>query len=545
MSWRRRLLGTSALIGVSVLCLRPVLNNGIERRLSEQLQLPVSIDDTHLAMSRNSLQLFWFQIDDEQCPFSIEELSLRLDGNALLYRDCIVDSFVGYGLKWLLPKPADKVQFNEIPTLTTQDDSAVKDIHDIFSQTLLAIKEAESLSLDRSREIDLKLKSVQARIDELIYQNPAPNPLRTSQASEKLRSDIIAIQSLLASDRVESSKVDSTTNRSFEQLNAVLELAKKNSPKTSTTSDELVKVIKENAIRLVSERVRPYTIAAEASYLRFLKQLPVENLVETGSPEDLTLIRPGRELVTEKIPLREFALRRGRVTGHSTVGEMSLPTEILISSTRVKRRDANVLHISWKPSGLSAPETLCKIGPSLGAENAVSHLLNLVQKQNGFEVAVQVNYKPSVRDITVSFPLSDILDDNIGVDPELIAVLKGICEKQKIELLANSQCSLDRPAIDDSIEWLVPDEINAEVQAAIDEAMTVCITARQDAWLHQTQSEYASSKSLLESRKLAIEEERKFRHTTWSDTMRTMESKLRSIDRAARNALPSESSLVR
>lgn len=545
MSWRRRLLGTSALIGVSVLCLRPVLNNGIERRLSEQLQLPVSIEDTHLAMSQNSLQLFWFQIDDELCPFSIEELSLKLDGNALLYRDCVVESFVGYGLKWFLPKPAVKVPVNEIPTLTTQDDSAVKDIQDIFSQTLLSIKEAESLSLDRSREIDLKLKSVQARIDELIYQNPAPNPLRNSQASEKLRSDIISIQSLLASDKVESSKIDSTTNRSFEQLNAVLELAKKNTPNTSTNSDELVKVIRENAIRLVSERVRPYTIAAEASYLRFLRQLPVETLSESPPPKDDALVRPGRELVTEKIPLREFALRRGRVTGQSTVGEMSLPTEILISSIRVKRRDANVLQISWKSSGPSAPETTCKIGPSLGVENTVSHLLNLVQKQNELEVAVQVNYKPTVRNITVSFPLSEMLDENIGVDPELIAVLKGICEKQKIELLASSQCSLDRPAIDDSIAWMVPDEINAKVQAAIDEAMTACITARQEAWLHQTQSEYSSSKNLLESRKLAIEEERNFRHTTWSNTMRSMESKLRSIDRAARNALPSESSLVR
>ena len=545
MSWRRRLLGTSALIGVSVLCLRPVLNNGIERRLSEQLQLPVSIDDTHLAMSQNSLQLLWFQIDDEQCPFSIEELSLRLDGNALLYRDCVVESFVGYGLKWFLPKPVVKVPVNEIPTLTTQDDSAVKDIQDIFSQTLLSIKEAESLSLDRSREIDLKLKSVQARIDELVYQNPAPNPLRNSQASDKLRSDLLAIQSLLASDKVESSKMDSTTNRSFEQLNAVLEQAKKNSPNTSTTSDELVKVIRENAIRLVSERVRPYTIAAEASYLRFLRQLPVETLAESSPPEDDVLVRPGRELVTEKIPLREFALRRGRVTGQSTVGEMSLPTEILISSIRVKRRDANVLQISWKSSGPYAPETMCKIGPSLGAENTVSHLLNLVQKQNELEVAVQVNYKPTVRDITVSFPLSEILDDNIGVDPELIAVLKGICEKQKIELQASSQCSLDKPAIDDSIVWIVPDEINTKVQAAIDEAMTVCITARQEAWLHQAQSEYSSSKNLLESRKLAIEEERNFRHSTWSDTMRSMENKLRSIDRAARNALPSESSLVR
>jgi hypothetical protein len=545
MSWRRRLLGTSALIGASVLCLRPVLNNGIERRLSEQLQLPVSIEATHLAMSQNSLQLFWFQIDDEHCPFSIEELSLRLDGNALLYRDCVVESFVGYGLKWFLPKPADKANVNVIPTVTSQSNSTVKDIQDIFSQTLQSIKEAESLSLDRSREIDLKLKSVQSKIDELIYQHPAPNPLRNSQSSEKLRSDLIAIQSLLASDRVESSKMDSATNRSLDQLNATLEFAKKNSPNPSTTSDEITKVILENAIRSASERIRPYTIAAEASYLRFLKQLPIEERSETVTPEDVALIRPGRELVTDKIPEREFVLRRGRVTGQSTVGETSLPTEILISSIRVKRQDANILQISWKSPGPTAPETTCKIGPSLGVDNSVSHLLNLVQKDEECEIALQVNYRPTTRDISISFPLKEILDDNLGVDPELIAALRGVCEKQNIELLASTHCPLEMPTIDDSITWIVADEVNAKIQAAIDEAMALYITARQEAWLHQTQSEYASSKNLLESRKLAIAEERNFRHTTWSDTLKAMESKLRSIDRAARNAMPSESSLVR
>lgn len=545
MSWRRRLLGTSALIGASVLCLRPVLNNGIERRLSEQLQLPVSIDDTHLAMSQNALQLFWFQIDDEHCPFSIEELSLKLDGNALLYRDCVVESFVGYGLKWLLPTPYVESHENVLSTVTAQNNAAIKDIQDIFSQTVQSINEAESLSLDRSREIDLKLKSAQIKIEELIYQNPAPNPLRNSQSSDKLRSDLIAIQSLLASDRVESSKVDLATNRSLEQLNTALELAKKNSPQAATTSDELTKVIRENAIRSVANRIRPYALAAEASYLRFLKQLPVEERSISDSTVDLAFLRPGRELVTDKIPEREFALRRGRVTGQSTVGEISLPTEILISSIRVKRYDANILQINWKSPGPAVPETTCKIGPSLGADNSVSHLLNLVQKEEECEIAVQVNYRPATRDVTIAFPLKEILDDNLGVDPELIAALKGICEKQNIEVLASTQCPLDIPTIDDSIAWIVADEVNAKIQSAIDEAMALRLTAQQEAWLHETQSEYTSSKNLLESRKLAIEEERNFRHTTWSDTLKAMDSKLRAIDRAAKNALPRESSLVR
>jgi hypothetical protein len=439
----------------------------------------------------------------------------------------------------------EKAVTTSAPLVTTQGNSAISDIQSIFSQALRSLKDAESLSLDRSREIDLKLNSVQAKINELIYQNPAPNPLRNSQAAEKLRSDLIAIQSLLASDRVESSKMDSATNRAFDQLNVALDLAKKNRPIASTTAVEITNLIRENALRLASERVRPYTIAAEASFQRFLKQLPSNIQSESAKQQAPMLVRAGRELVTDRIPQRGFALKKGKVTGQSTIGEISLPTEILISSVRLKRQDLNVVQISWKAPKTAAPETTCKIGPSIGTDNSISHLLNLVQKEGDFEIALQVKYQPIGRDISISFSLCEMLDDKLGLEPGLITALKGICEKQKLELLARSQCSIEIPAIAESTTWIVDDDVNAKIQSAIDEALKQCLTARQEAWLHQTQSEYTSSKHLLESRKLAVEEERDFRHTTWSDNIKAMESKLNSIDRAARNNVSRDSNVVR
>jgi hypothetical protein len=457
----------------------------------------------------------------------------------------VVESFVGSGLKWYLPKPLEKAVTPSTPMVTTQGNSAITEVQSIFAQALRSLKDAESLSLDRSREIDLKLNAVQAKLDELIYQNPAPNPLRNSQAAEKLRSDLIAIQSLLASDRVESTKVDSATNRSFDQLNEALDLAKKNLPIASATTVDITNLIRENAIRLASERVRPYTIAAEASYQRFLRQLPAGIPSESTKQQTPTLARAGRELVTDRIPQRGFALKKGKVSGQSTIGEMSLPTEILISSVRLKRQDSNMVQISWKASKEAAPETTCKIGPSIGTDNSISHLLNLVQKEGDFEIALQVRYEPIGRDISISFPLCEMLDDKLGLDPGFVMAFKGICEKQKLELLARSQCSIEIPSIAESTTWIVDDDVNEKIHSATDEALNQCLTARQQAWLHQTQSEYTSSKHLLESRKLAFEEERNFRHSTWLDTLKAMESKLNSIDRAARNNVSRDSSVVR
>ncbi|MFN7843716.1 MAG: hypothetical protein ACK5N9_18525, partial [Pirellula sp.] len=523
MSWRRRLLGTTALIGLSVLCLRPVLTTGIERRLSEQLRLPVSVGDTQLAMSQNSLQILDFQIDDEICPMSIRELSLKLDGNGLLYRDCVIESFIGNGLKWYLPKATESVHTASIPSVTTQDNSAVKDIHGIFSQALRSIKDAEILSLDRSREIDLKMESIKNKIDEVLHQSPAPNPLRNSHAVDKLRSDLIAIQALLASDRVESTKVGTSMTRSFEQLNSVLESAQKNPPKATNTTDEIRNVIRENALRLVAERVQPFAVAAEASYRRFLKQLLIDSHAESVGPKTPILIHAGRELVTERIRQREFALKRGKVTGLTAISENNLTTEILISSIRLKHHDANVLQISWTPQNDDGPKTICKIGPSIGSDNKISHLLSLNQKEDNFEVAVKVDYKTSGRDLLISFPLCHVLDDKLGLDPDFIVVFKDICETLRLNLTANSQSSLEAPVIAVSNAWIVDDEANAKIQSALDEAMEQYLDARRESWLQHMQSEHATSKHLLESRKLAIEEERNFRHSTWSDTLKMME----------------------
>ncbi len=306
MSWRRRLLGTTALVGASVLCLRPVLTTGIERRLSEQLRLPVEIGDAMLAMSQSSLHLSRFQIDDENCPLSIEDLSLRLDGNGLLYRDCIVESFVGNGLKWYLPKPLQSPSTTAIPNLTTEDPSAITEIQEIFSQALRSIKDAESVTQDRSREINLKLEAIQNKIKEAPLRDPTPNPLRNAQSVEKLRSDLIAIQALLASDRVESAKMDAATSDSFDQLNAILESARKQLPTPTTTPDEIHVAIRERSLHWITQRVRPYAVAAETGYQRFLQQFSLDSNESLTDEPPPALMRAGRELVTDKIPVREF-----------------------------------------------------------------------------------------------------------------------------------------------------------------------------------------------------------------------------------------------
>lgn len=544
MSWRRRLLGTTALVGASVLCLRPVLTTGIERRLSEQLRLPVEIGDAMLAMSQSSLHLSRFQIDDENCPLSIEDLSLRLDGNGLLYRDCIVESFVGNGLKWYLPKPLQSPSTTAIPNLTTEDPSAITEIQEIFSQALRSIKDAESVTQDRSREINLKLEAIQNKIKEAPLRDPTPNPLRNAQSVEKLRSDLIAIQALLASDRVESAKMDAATSDSFDQLNAILESARKQLPTPTTTPDEIHVAIRERSLHWITQRVRPYAVAAETGYQRFLQQFSLDSNESLTDEPPPALMRAGRELVTDKIPVREFALKRGKLTGLSTNGDDSLPTEIVISSIRLKRRDANLLQISWQDPTSNA-ETNCKVGPSIGTDHSISHLLNLVHKENGSETSLQVDYKPTSRDISISFPLSSVLDEILCHDPEFITAMKEICQRTEIQVIAHCENSLETDALADSNQWIVDNESNVKIESAIKEAINQCLYARQEAWLHRASSEYTSAKQLLESRRLSMEEERSFRHTTWTDTLKTLESKINSIDSTNRNALSRDSNLVR
>jgi len=542
MSWRRRLLGTSALLGVSVLCLRPVLTIGIERRLSEQLRLPVSVGDTRLAMSQNSLQLTEFRIDDERCPLTIDELLLRLDGNALLYRNCVVESFVGSGLRWYLPVRSESESSTPIPMVSASGESVIKDIQQVFSQTLGAIKTAESLSVDRSREIDRKLEAIKTKIDEAIYRGPISNPLRGSPTVEKLRSDVLAIQSLIAIDRVEAAKIDAVAAQSLEQLSVGLETAKGSMPTISVTANEISHAIITEAMRLVSESINPYTLAAETGYQRFLNQW----MVEGGEvPNSSSLFRAGRELVTEQIPLREFALKKGRITGETTLGEKNLQTEIAISSIRIKRHDSNVLQISWKDGQTEGAETVCRIGPSLGADNTVTHLLNLTQKDSGFQAAVQVDYKPGYRDVLVSFPMSQVLGQIQDIDQELLQEAKRICEERQVVYSARTRVDSSETTLVPRSDWTAQSDSSDEVYEVIESAMDHYLSQQREAWLNQTQSVYSNCKNLIESRKTAMEEERSIRYSKWTDVVKDMESKLSSLSNNSRSALSRDSGLMR
>jgi hypothetical protein len=298
-------------------------------------------------------------------------------------------------------------------------------------------------------------------------------------------------------------------------------------------------------VQWATSRVQPYALAAETGYQRFLLQLPPDGNDPSNEIDSPTVVRAGRELVTDKIPEREFALKRGKLTGLSTIGSSTLPTEITVSSIRLKRRDSNLLQISWKDPNNPNAETNCKIGPSIGADNTVSHLLNLLQKENGFEVTLQVDYKPSARDMSVSFPLSYVLDEDLGHDPEFTRALKEICQRLELTLVARCVNSLETSAIAESNQWIVDNETNSTIQSAVKEAVNQCLATRKETWLHQANSEYATAKQLLESRKLAIEEERNFRHTTWTDTLKALENKLNAINNASRNALSRDSNVVR
>jgi hypothetical protein len=408
MTWRRRLLGTSVLIGISVFCIRPIVTTGIERRLSEQLCTPVTIGKIRLALSNSVVQLQGFSIDDKSFPLFIDELTLRLDGHGLLYRDCVVESFVGSGLKWHLHQPSSAHHATRVSIPSVSEQSAViaLELQTSLSEATRSLQEAEKLSLERAREIDLRIDSVKSRLDDVIYASPVPNPLRSNSTLQKLRSDLIAVQSLLASDRVEASKTDAASSRSLEKLSSKIQAATERPSRHDFSTDNLSKSILEQSMAVVAAQIQPYIAAAESSYLRFLHQIP--NVSNDSSQVSQMQSRPraGRDLVTDKVPERKFALKRGKIIGQSIVGDQVFPTDVTVGSVRLNRTDANFLQIVWKDPLPNDEQTVCRFAPSIGADDTLTHLLNLVHTKNASDVTVQANYSNAERETSISFALS-------------------------------------------------------------------------------------------------------------------------------------------
>lgn len=547
MTWRRRLLGTSALIGVSVLCIRPVMTTGIERRLSEQLRTPVTIGTTRLALSNGVVQLQRFRIDDNCCPLFIDELTLRLDGHGLLYRDCVVESFLGSGLKWHLPQPTTDHQATRlsIPNVSEQSGVLALELQTSLTEATRSLQDAEKFSVARAREIDLRIDSVKSRLDDVIYASPAPNPLRSDSTIQKLRSDLIAVQSLLASDRVEASKIDAATSRSLEKLSSKLQAATERPSSLDFSTEDLSNSIFEQSMAVVATQIQPYLAAAESSYLRFLHQIPtVANDSSQVSPTQ-SRSRAGRDLVTDKVPEREFALKRGRILGQSIVGDQVFPTDVTVGSIRLNRTDANFLQIVWKDPLADDEQTVCRIAPSIDADDTLTHLLNLVHRKNASDVAVQANYSNAERDISIAFSLAHVLDHLNGLEPDLIGEMRRLSDRQNVKITATSQNSFSEVSSKSYRNWVGDEESFRTLKSMVEMAVHSCLEERFESWLNQLQSEYSSARRLLESRRQAFEEDRHHRHAKWTDVIKGLESKINAYDHASRSALNREPNITR
>ncbi|XZE22582.1 hypothetical protein SH449x_002518 [Pirellulaceae bacterium SH449] len=547
MTWRRRLLGTSALIGVSVLCFRPVMTTGIERRLSEQLRTPVTIGTTRLALSSSVVQLQRFRVDDKSCPLFIDELTFKFDGHGLLFRDCVVESFLGNGLKWHLPRPIVDHQAARlsIPNVSEQSGVLGLELQTFLTEATRSLQDAEKLSVARAREIDLRIDSVKSRLDDVIYASPAPNPLRSDSTIQKLRSDLIAVQSLLASDRVEASKIDAATTRSLEKLSSKLQAATERPSSLDFSTEDLSSSIFEQSMTVVAAQIQPYIAAAESSYLRFLHQIPSVAHDSSQVSQTQSRSRAGRDLVTDKVPEREFALKRGRILGQSIVGDQAFPTDVTIGSVRLNRSDANFLQIVWKDPLADDEQTVCRIAPSIGADDTLTHLLNLVHRKNASDVTVQANYSNAERETSISFALSHVLDHLDGLEPDLIGAMRRLADRQNVDISASSQNAISESSFKSYSNWIGDEESFRTLKSMVEMAVHSCLEERFESWLSQLQSEYSSGRRLLESRRLAFEEERHHRHIKWTDTIKGLESKINAYDHASRSALNREPTITR
>jgi hypothetical protein len=534
MSWRRRILGSTILLGTAVLCIRPVMTMGIGNRLSEQLSVPVSIESSRFAFGQSTVYLSQLEINDPDCPFVAQEVALKLDGHALLYRNCVVESLVGKGMRWTLPVSGSQANHSALPlTIAKNESPHLGNLQVVLSQAAKELSQCEREAFERTKEWERQLVGLQSRIQEVASTTQHPNPLRASSAVQKLRSEIVIMEKLMAEDRVKARLVEQIVATATKQGSEIVASAE-SSPVTPVSSEPIMQSCASQIVDLALRKSQPYALAAEVGYSRLLQQIPLRATEESKLAQ-----RTGRDLVLSTLPARERKLLRAKFEGESILGEQREETEVVISPIRLQQTDRSLLQIRWKAEGTSggSRETTCRIGPISEMDSAEHHQLYLEQVDEHSRLVRQSSFKNGVCTRTMVVDARSLAAELTGIDESLMEQLhREFASQPQTQVVAKNVDSHHASTGGSISDWILTDESKQMVSSAVQRAIDTITKDCRARMLEACRAEMHAKRQTLEAKLAAFDENQRLKQQGWQAMLVRCKEMIDSLESPTKSA---------
>lgn len=407
MSWRRKALTLSVVLGAGVLSLGPVLSDSISKRIATSWNVDASVSKVEISLPNSRLSLFALDIRRPDLFVHGDEVHLKMNSESLWYRDGIVESMIGKGflfraqstpantlsLEQTAGSPVAKVKgsFASIESscksfegkIRTDLDLALKQFHDFEMQSQV-----------RTQAIDSRISRLRSELTALQDPNQTPNPLRVTQRFEQLRSEGSLIQQLLAEDRLQRKQEVRACATTMDSLLESIKTFRTTHPVPEIHSPSLIEEILHLSVEDAQRRLHPYTTLLQFSAVSLL-----DNSSTSIPQEPADRKRIDQDLVTGSLKPRQSKILQGKISGFMEHDGRREPTVVRVTNPPAGSiADRARIQIEWggaSVEGFQADEAMSKT-------NAVIERL----KPDTSSVAIHLSVEQQSNDERITFQSS-------------------------------------------------------------------------------------------------------------------------------------------
>jgi hypothetical protein len=536
MNWRGKAIAVGLALGVGFTCVRPLLIHSIERRISGAWCSKTELGDAKISLSHGTLALSDLSIAQTRGNLSIEKVLMRFDPKELWYRNCIVESLMGTGLRWEFTEKQTDPSRATTDSLAAWSSLGKEDLENkngatelLFQSVSQQIQKMEQESVVQSQRTDQRLVRLRSKLTEAEVSEKAANPLRPNNLLNEMESEILQIQQALAEERVQSRSLEKQLIAAVKQSNDLIATLEVSPAAIDSMVDLLSRSILEEVAQGFVGEIQSYLDASEELFLRLA---PPQQRQSNSLQQGYDLELPG-------LQTRETRIVRGRVLGDTMIERRREKTEIVFVRRNPSSDDrACAMNILWETSDKSVfPLKKTKLtmqskprredGWSVALSQQGEHGERVYwMSQSGISILRELKM-PSAALFRTETAQGLQLNAEFN-DPGNRSLHVSFTRSEQLGITASREWALD----DQSLTWL-KGLLRQKLQADVEHRKN---QTRQSMLAHTEQE-----KSRLQGQLLALDSRVKERQKTWSKELVSLSRQLQSMNetlhRTSRKAL--------
>lgn len=540
MNWRGKAIAVGLALGVGFTCVRPLLIHSIERRISGAWCSKTELGDAKISLSHGTLALSDLSIAQTSGNLSIEKVLMRFDPKELWYRNCVVESLMGTGLRWEFAEKqtdASRVTTDSLAAWNSlgkeELDNKTRAAELLFESVSQQMRTMELESVTQSQRTDQRLVRLQSKLTEAEVSEKASNPLRPNNLLREMESEILQIQQALAEERVQSRSIEKQLTAAVKQSNDLIATLEVSPVAIDSMVDLLAGSILEEVAQGFVGEIQSYLDASEELFLRLA---PPQHRQSNSLQQGYDLEIPG-------LQARDTMIVRGRVLGDTMIERRREKTEIVYVRRNPTNEDrACTMNVLWETSDKSVfPSKKTKLTMQSKARSEDGWNVALSQQSEHGERVYWMSQSGASIHCELRMPSASLFRTETARGLHFNTEFNDPGRGSPQVLFTRS----DQLGITASSEWVLDDKSLTWLKGLLRQKLQADVDHRKNQTRQSMLAHVEKEKSRLQDQLSALDSRVKERQKTWSTELVSLSRQLHRINETLHRTSRKASTLTR